>query len=180
MNYGAHFLLALMLAFCQVADVHASEVGYLSKADILHSAALPGSGLLVSGQPDTDVLDKLADEGYVAVIDMRTPGEDRGMDELRETQARGFKYFSIPIDGSDGVNFENAAELDEILSLIDGPVFLHCRSGNRVGALLALRENLNGASPEDSLAFGKQAGLTSLADAVESRLAESTDKAEKN
>ena len=180
MKYRPYIVVALVLAFCQVAGVYASEVEYLSKSDILDGAALPGSGLLVSGQPDADVLDRLADKGYVAVIDMRMADEDRGLDEMQEAQARGLKYFNIQTDGRDGVSFENAAELDAVLSGIDGPVFLHCRSGNRAAALLALRENLNGASAEDSLAFGKQAGLTALADTVETQLAESSEKAEKN
>ena len=51
------------------------------------------------------------------------------------------------------------------------PVIIHCASGNRVGALLALRANLiQGKSASEALAFGKAAGLTTLEDAVKQRL----------
>ena len=66
---------------------------------------------------------------------------------------------------------QNAANLDQILSDYDGPVLVHCGSGNRVGALLALRQSLLGADDEDALAYGKSAGLTGLEPVVRARLA---------
>jgi hypothetical protein len=47
---------------------------------------------------------------------------------------------------------------------------MHCGSGNRVGAVLALRQSLNGASDEESIQYGKDAGLTRLEDVVRERL----------
>jgi protein tyrosine phosphatase (PTP) superfamily phosphohydrolase (DUF442 family) len=62
--------------------------------------------------------------------------------------------------------------LDDVLQEIDGPVLLHCGSGNRVGAVLALRHSLSGASEEEAIAFGNDAGLTKLEDVVRERLSE--------
>jgi hypothetical protein len=56
---------------------------------------------------------------------------------------------------------------------------VHCASGNRVGALLALRANrLEGASPEDALELGLDAGLTRLEPAVREALGLSEEAAE--
>ncbi len=62
--------------------------------------------------------------------------------------------------------------LDEILGNVRGPVLLHCASGNRVGALLALRARMHGASPEEALELGNEAGLSSLRSTVETLLNE--------
>ena len=59
-----------------------------------------------------------------------------------------------------------------MLESYDGPVLIHCASSNRVGALLALRESLRGASDEEALEFGKQAGMTRLEPLVKERLAD--------
>jgi len=132
----------------------------------------PADGITAAGQPKENGLKDLAGDGYVAVIDLRTAGEDRGMDEQAVVESLGMDYVSLPIEGRGAINFENAAKLDRILSKYDQPVLVHCGSSNRVGALLALREKMNGADDEDALAFGKSAGMTSLEDTVKSRLAE--------
>lgn len=54
----------------------------------------------------------------------------------------------------------------------DGPVLIHCGSGNRVGAMLALIESLDGADDEQAIAAGKEGGLTRLEDVVRARLQE--------
>jgi protein tyrosine phosphatase (PTP) superfamily phosphohydrolase (DUF442 family) len=74
-------------------------------------------------------------------------------------------YVRIPVAGAADLTRINVELLDTALRVAEpaGRVLLHCVSGNRVGALLALRENwLYGASPEDALALGRAAGLTSL------------------
>jgi protein tyrosine phosphatase (PTP) superfamily phosphohydrolase (DUF442 family) len=80
----------------------------------------------------------------------------------------------LPIAGADAITYENAAALDAILRATAGPVLLHCATGNRAGALLSLRQHLNGASKKDALALGIEAGMTSpvLRRTVEARLGE--------
>jgi len=147
----------------------------LSRSDIVaDGGVVPTEGLLVSGQPDADVFDRLKALGYVAVIDMRTDGEDRGMDEEGAAAERGLTYINLPVAGAEGVSFHNAERLDAILSDIDGPVLLHCGTGNRAAALLALRASLNGASDDEALAVGHQAGLTRMEAVVKDRLQSQT------
>jgi len=132
----------------------------------------PADGITAAGQPNEAEFKELADDGYAAVIDLRSAGEDRGLDEETTVEGLGMEYIALPIDGRDAINFDNAKKLDEILSQYDKPVLVHCGSSNRVGALFALRENMNGASDEDALAFGKSAGMTSLESTVRTRLEE--------
>jgi protein tyrosine phosphatase (PTP) superfamily phosphohydrolase (DUF442 family) len=70
------------------------------------------------------------------------------------------------------MSFATAEKLDAILAEADGPVLVHCGSGNRVGALLALRASINGASDEEALELGRQAGLTRAEAVVLERLDE--------
>jgi uncharacterized protein (TIGR01244 family) len=140
-------------------------------ADLMN-AAQPLPGITTSGQPSQAALQKIADAGYVTVIDLRGINEDRGYDEKGAVEALGMEYISLPISGAEAITYENASLLNEKLSEIDGPVLLHCSSSNRVGALLSLRERMQGASTEDALNLGIEAGLASLRPTVEERLGE--------
>ena len=123
----------------------------------------PVDGITSAGQPDEQALDVFAESGYAVVIDMRGPDEDRGMDDFAGlVEEKGMEYVAFPVVGKDAISFETAAKLDAVLEEIDGPVLLHCGSGNRVGALLALRHSLDGASDEEALKHGKDAGMTRL------------------
>lgn len=133
----------------------------------------PVNGITSSGQPDEAALRVFADAGYAAVIDMRGPDEDRRLDDERgAVEALGLDYVPFPITSRDEINFDAARELDAVIESIDGPVLLHCGSGNRVGAMLALRHSLNGADDDEALAHGKDAGLTRLEPLVRERLGE--------
>lgn len=163
-KYAAIALSVLFLGCASVADENAVAV---SVADIQASpAVLKEHRYISTGQPDAALLSAAKDAGYVAVIDLRTAGEDRGMNEAEVVESLGMSYTSIEVAGASGVNFENAQALDRALADLDGPVLLHCRTGNRVGALLALRASKNGASDDEALEIGRAAGLGSLDAAV--------------
>jgi uncharacterized protein (TIGR01244 family) len=138
----------------------------------LMGRAEPLPGVVTSGQPDPESIGELADAGYVAVIDLRGVDEERGFDERAVVEAAGMRYISLPVSGAPDVTFENATLLDGILGDVDGPVLLHCASGNRVGALLSLRAHMRGASPAAALELGTDAGLSSLSDTVKALIGE--------
>lgn len=149
---------------------------WLKKAFVLLvSLGLTSSAIadevISAGQPDEAAVEKYAADGYKTVIDLRTAGEDRGIDEPAVVEEAGMRYVSLPIGRGD-ITFEKAAELDALLDDAEGPVVVHCGSGNRVGALMALRASLDGKSDEEALEVGKEYGLTSLAERVEGVLAE--------
>ena len=131
------------------------------------------TGITSSGQPDEAALRVFAESGYSTVIDMRGPDEDRGMENEQATiEAMGLDYIAFPIASRAEINFDSAKKLDALLQDIDGPVLIHCGSGNRVGAMLALRHSLNGASDDDAVEHGRDAGLTGLEPLVKERLGE--------
>lgn len=121
----------------------------------------PVDGITAAGQPDEAALTVFANNGYVAVLDLRTEGEDRGLDEKAVVEGLGMDYVSLPID-RDGISFKNATALDELIDSHEGPVLVHCASSNRVGALLALRASIDGADDVVALKIGKAGGLRSL------------------
>ena len=132
----------------------------------------PRPGLHTGGQPALDDLARLRAEGVRTVIDLRGPQEERGYDEAAEARRLGMEYVAMPIAGKDDLTPENAKALHALLKQREGGVLLHCASGNRVGALLALgAAQVDGASTEEALALGRAAGLKSLEPAVVERLA---------
>lgn len=122
-------------------------------------------GHLLGGQPTPDQLRAAAEAGYKMVVELQTAGEP-GVAEVESTAKElGLDYVHIPIAGTDGLDEKNARALDDALEKGDqeGKVMVVCRSGNRVGALFALRAHyVDGASPDKALAIGEQAGLRSL------------------
>ena len=131
----------------------------------------PRDRLLTGGQPDAQQLQDAAKAGVTTVIDLRAPQEDRGYDEQAAAEKLGLRYVRLPIDGAGGISEANARTLDRLLRQDPGSTLLHCASGNRAGALLALAQaRVHGASPEAALQFGRDAGLTSLEPAVRAAL----------
>ncbi len=131
----------------------------------------PRPGLHTGGQPTAEDLKRLKAEGVETVIDLRGPQEARGFDEAREAEALGMAYIALPISGKDDISAEKAKALHTLLQDRKGGVLLHCASGNRVGALLALGAAAQGASREEALELGRQAGLKSLEPVVMEQLA---------
>lgn len=121
----------------------------------------PVDGITSAGQPDAAAFKVFAENDYAAVIDLRTEGESRGLEEKAVVEGLGMDYVSLPI-GRDGISFESAAALDKLISSYDEPVLVHCGSANRVGALLALRASQQGADNDAAIEIGKKGGLTRL------------------
>ena len=169
----------LFLSFVLVAraeEVPISEPAriHVEITDVISSGEVtPVNGVTSAGQPDEQALRVFADKGYVAVIDMRGINENRGLqDERASVEATGMEYIAFPVVGRDAISLDSARALDGLLQDRDGPVLIHCGSGNRVGAVLALRHSLSGADNEESLEHGRNAGMTGLEPLVRERLNE--------
>jgi uncharacterized protein (TIGR01244 family) len=132
--------------------------------------AEPYAGLYTGGQPDARDLAQLHSDGVRTVIDLRATGEERGFDEAAEVARLGMTYVPLPIAGKDDITPENADALQALLREYGDGTLLHCASGNRVGALLALGAARSGASREDAMALGRRAGLKSLEPVVAAHL----------
>ena len=164
--YRLPLLLLLVTAFSAGCSnnggLSATEPMYADLDEVVARGSVsPVAGVTSAGQPDAAALGVFARSGYAAVIDMRTAGEDRGLDEPAVVGQLGMEYVTFPV-GSGDITLDKARELDGLLAQYDEPVLLHCGSGNRVGALLALSEYLNTGDREQALQKGRDAGLTGL------------------
>ncbi|MEG2804150.1 sulfur transferase domain-containing protein [Stenotrophomonas sp.] len=132
--------------------------------------AQPRPQLYSAGQPSAAQLQQAAAAGVTTVIDLRQPDEDRGFDETRVAEGLGLRYVRIPVAGAAGLTEANARALHTALAQSSGPVLVHCASGNRAGALLAVLQARDGAPVEAALQFGRDAGMTSLEAPTRARL----------
>lgn len=131
----------------------------------------PTNNITTAGQPSAADIERLKQAGFTTVINLRTKGEPLGFDEQAAVEFQGMSYVHLPVAGGAGINKANADKLDQLLNTTKGPVFLHCGSGNRVGALMALRAfHHQNQSAEQALALGKAAGLTRLEPLVKQQL----------
>ena len=147
----------------------------LAQSTDLPNRKAPLPGITTAGQPSADQLAAAAKSGVKTIIDLRGVNEDRGMDERAAVEKLGMSYVTLPIEGSSGVTYSNATALDKLLAGAQKPVLIHCSTGNRVGALLALRDKQGGATNESALALGVASGLVGLKPAVEQKLAQGHD-----
>jgi uncharacterized protein (TIGR01244 family) len=158
----ASFLVATLFAFAAAGEGEQSILVDLEEV-VAAGKVEPVNGISSSGQLDEESLQAFADSGYAVVIDMRGPDENRGMDDFQgAVEAAGMEYVPFPVVDAKAVSFETAQNLDTLLKGLDGPVLMQCGSGNRVGAVLALRKSLAGANDEAAIAFGRDAGMTRM------------------
>lgn len=130
----------------------------------------PRPGLHTGGQPSAQDLAALKAGGVHTVIDLRAPHEDRGYDEADAARRLGLEYIALPIAGGQDLTPANTEALRQLLDNHGDGVLLHCASGNRVGALLALVAAGDGATPAQALELGRRAGLGTLEAVVAPRL----------
>lgn len=166
----------MTLRFCVVSIVAgmallstSAVADNLPDLDMAFTAELDG-GIVAGAQPTQADLAKLKEAGVKTVIDLRAAVEDHGFDEAAAAKQLGLVYVALPISGPADVTPDNARKLDSLLAEQPGKALVHCASGNRVGALLALRAAAAGQPTEEAIALGRKAGLRSLEDAVRRQL----------
>lgn len=132
---------------------------------------VPRAGLLTGGQPDENAWRDLRAAGVTRVVNLLSVSELRDRDEAGEVHANGMDYIQIAVAGPHDLTPDNARQLWQSLQDAPATVLVHCASGNRAGALLALAAvQAGGMSPKEALEFGRAAGLTKLEPVVRERL----------
>ena len=155
------YRLSLLLSLLLAAEAFAGDA----------TLRQPRPDLITAGQPSAQQLRDAAANGVTTVIDLRKPDEDRGYDEAALAEQLGLRYVRLPIAGAGDITDANARALDRLLKQDGGKTLLHCASSNRAGALLSLIEaRINGASVDDALKLGRDAGMTSLEPAARAAL----------
>ena len=148
------------------ADHHGpthAEAGTASLLLPIVNARIPMDGLLSGGQPTKEQIEAAARAGYRTVINMRGAKEPGFEWEEELVKQLGMKYEHLPVTGKDSLTREKIEQIDAVLTaaLEEGPVMLHCASGNRIGAVMALRAAwVEEMDPEKALAYGRASGMT--------------------
>lgn len=116
-------------------------------------------GLACGGQPTEAQLRALSRAGYRTVIDNRLPEERRPFDEAEVARRLGLRYVNIPVGGPETITPEVLARFVRALEESPGPIFMHCRSGNRSAQLYYGYLRFKGLSAEQALAEARRAGM---------------------
>ena len=124
----------------------------------------PQAQILVGGQPDTSQLNALAEADIKHVINLRPQTELPKFPEEDLVRTAEMSYHLLPVASIDDLSLANVQALDQLIEQAgDEKIFIHCASGNRVGAMMALRSALiYGEDPQRALEIGKTWGMTSL------------------
>lgn len=150
----------------------ASESGAATPGPALPRFATPTAGIFSGGRIAADDLPALRAAGIARIIDLTPDAETPDFDEAAAVRAAGMAYDNLPIAGAADLSPASVSAFDRLLRGSDAPTLVHCASGNRVGALAALRAAwLQGADEEAAIAEGRRWGLRSLEGEVRSRLA---------
>jgi uncharacterized protein (TIGR01244 family) len=152
------FVLSACVAVAAMAQVQKGELAGIrnySRVD-----ATVGCG----GQTDPAAMKALKQEGFAAVINLRQasePGAD--VDAGRSAaQGVGLKYIHLPFNAQAPDPKVVESFLAAVADRSNQPVYIHCGSANRVGAMWMIKRVLQDGWPvEKAKAEGEAIGLSS-------------------
>jgi protein tyrosine phosphatase (PTP) superfamily phosphohydrolase (DUF442 family) len=92
--------------------------------------------IYLSGQPSYEALQWLKNQGVGVIINLRSEKENQdftaaSFNEESIAASMGFKYYSIPVDGTKDYTPDKLKELTNLLTE-DDPVLIHCAGAGRV------------------------------------------------
>jgi uncharacterized protein (TIGR01244 family) len=127
--------------------------------------------LVFASQPSADALEYLAAQGYRTVVSTRAADEIE-WDERAVVESLGMTFVQIPMEAPvTGISDEQVAAFAELMERREGPMLLHCGSGNRVSGLWgAWLVEYQGADSAEALRLAALAGMTRVRPVVERRL----------
>lgn len=134
-------------------------------------AVSPAPGIVSAGRLTPADIGVLREAGIRHIIDLTPDAETPGFDEAAEVRAAGLGYSNLPLAGAPDLTPENVLAFDALLRDTERPVLVHCASGNRVGAMAALRAAwVEGLPAEEAVEIGREWGLTGLEAEVRRRI----------
>lgn len=155
-------LASLILLAAAGVDLSAQPVEKPS-VDGVRNFARVDQTVATGGATTPAAMPALAAQGYTTVINLRRASEaGADLDASRvAAEAAGLRYVSLPFDGKnpDGATIE--AFLRLVQDPANQPTFIHCSSGNRVGALWLVKRVVIDAWPvEKAAAEARGIGLS--------------------
>ncbi len=165
----ARTLLASIALLAVALTSHAADTKVLAD---LPQVRFPEAHRVVSGAIDAAHVERLREAGIRHVINLRPIAENPQFDEAGVVEKHALRYHYLPIEGAQALTRDNVLAFDRILREVgDEPALIHCSTGNRVGALIALREAwVRGRGTQEAIEEGRRWGLTRLEGTVRSAL----------
>jgi uncharacterized protein (TIGR01244 family) len=161
MRFAVPVLVALLSllhssgAFAQVVKQERPGIVNFSKVDAV---------VACGGATETNALDGLAKDGFKSVINLRLATEANANIDLNAAHAKslGLNYIHIPFNGQQ----PDPKVVDQFLAAVankaNQPVFIHCGSASRVGAVWLVKRVLqDGWTIEKATEEAKLIGLRS-------------------
>ena len=153
------------------SDVDTTADNGVDLAVILEPYFRPDDNTIVCGALDDEKVAALAQAGVEIVINLQ-PDDELGFDEAAAVLRAGMHYEHLPINGAAELKQLKILAFDNILRQHHSKkIAMHCGSGNRVGAAIALRAGwLRGRKMDTAMERGRSHGLTKLEQEVHNRL----------
>ena len=134
-------------------------------------AVSPAPGIVSAGRLAADDVARVREAGIHHIIDLTPDAETPDFDEAAAVRAAGLLYSNLPLRGALDLTRENVMSFDALVRDAERPVLVHCASGNRVGAMAALRAAwVDGKKIDEAIATGKAWGLKGLEEEVRRRI----------
>lgn len=113
-----------------------------------------------AGETPADAFATIAQQGYASVVNVRLADEP-GVDvEADLATSAGLRYYHLPMDSKAPSSDIAGRFLEIVADESNQPLYIHCRSGNRVGGLWAIKRVVqDGWTRDDAIAEGQAIGL---------------------
>jgi uncharacterized protein (TIGR01244 family) len=130
-------LLALSLAVPALAQTKQERAGIVNYTQV-------DAVVACGGATETKALDGLRKDGFKTVINLRLPTEQGANIEQNSAYAKeiGLNYISIPLNGQAPETKTVDTFLSTIANKANQPVYIHCGSASRVGAMWMVKRVL--------------------------------------
>ena len=120
-------------------------------------------GICTGPQPQDKDLQDLRDAGFGTVVNLRVAHEEEGQlapeDEGDQVRELGMSYLHIPVTMKQ-IRPEQVEEFSNALHVLDGPVYVHCKSGTRASIFAILHTAVEkGWSREETIGKAQEAGI---------------------
>jgi uncharacterized protein (TIGR01244 family) len=166
MRFNAPMLRIIAIALASVAGGALMAQAQKEEVAGIRNFTRVDATIACAGATEDAAMPLLAQRGYKSVINLRLPTEE-GVDIDASTaaaEAAGLKYIHLPLSGREPDVKVADAFIAAVTDTANQPVFIHCGTANRVGALwLAKRMLVDKWDQARALEEAKLIGLTSEA-----------------
>jgi uncharacterized protein (TIGR01244 family) len=117
----------------------------------------------VGPQPSTEEIQKLGQQGFKSVVNFRTQGEEEQPlspeAEGEQVKSAGMEYLHVPVSMK-AMGPELVDQFREKFPDLPKPVFAHCKSGKRAGAMVMMNMAVEqGMTGEQTLKKAEEMGF---------------------